>query len=176
MVLAEERVLPTAADAAEAADERRIRRIVLTGAAGFTALLVAFWAWWPAGVGLGLVAGTLAVLHLGRLMQDAALAEPADGISAFTGDDELRAEFRRLRVRLGDDWPAFSRAAVLVTHAQWASVAGLQRELRLTTGEAQHVMGLLEREGFVGSSRGTRPRVVRVPRDRAGELERLLHA
>ena len=35
-------------------------------------------------------------------------------------------------------------------------------------------MGLLEREGFVGPSRGTRPRVVRVPRDRAARLERLL--
>jgi hypothetical protein len=172
----EHRGIGTVPDAAETPEERRARRIAVAGAVGFAAVLAAFWVWWPAGVALGLAAGCLVVLHLGRGMHDAALAEPSVGLVAFTGDEDLQEEFARLRARLGDDWGQFSRAAALVVQAQWASVAGLQRELRLTTGAAQHVMGLLEREGFVGPSRGTKPRVVRVPRDRAVELERLLHA
>ncbi|WP_375388934.1 DNA translocase FtsK [uncultured Amnibacterium sp.] len=169
--------MPTAAAWTEDSDdERRVRRAVLTGAGGFAAVLTAFWAWWPAGVALGLVAGCLAVLHLGRAMHAAALQEPAVRFGSLDGDDDLDAEFRRLRERVGDDWVPFSRAAALVTQAQWASVAGLQRELRMSTPVAQRVMGLLEREGFVGPSRGTRPRVVRVPRDRATELERLLRS
>jgi hypothetical protein len=172
----EHRGLATVPDAAETPEERRARRIAVAGSGGFAVVLAAFWFWWPAGVALGLIAGCLVVLRIGRAMQDAAFAEPAVGLAGLTGDDDLREEFARLRARLGDDWTQFSRAAALVVQAQWASVAGLQRELRLTTGAAQHVMGLLEREGFVGPSRGTKPRVVRVPRDRASELERLLHA
>jgi len=169
--------MPTSGvEAGETDDERRVRRAVLTGAAGFAAILVAFWVWWPAGVALGLVAGTLAVLHLGRAMHLVALQEPAVGFAALSEEDDLGMEFRLLQARIGEDWAPFSRAAALVTQAQWASVAGLQRELRMTSATAQRVMGLLEREGFVGPSRGTRPRVVRVPRDRAVELERLLHA
>jgi DNA-binding GntR family transcriptional regulator len=61
-----------------------------------------------------------------------------------------------------------------VTQAQWASVAGLQRELGISTATAQHIMGRLEREGFVGPSRGTRARIVRLSRERAPELERLM--
>ena len=155
-------------------DERRARRIALGGAAAFALVLLAFWVWWPAGVLLGLVIGSLAVLRVGRAMTASALAEPSGGLHDLTGEEELRGEFRRLRVRLGDDWPAFRRAALQVTRAQWASVAGLQRELRVSTASAQHLMGQLEREGFVGPSRGTRPRVVRLARDRADELERLM--
>lgn len=155
-------------------DERRVRRTALVGAAAFAAVLVGFWAWWPAGVLLGLVAGGLVVFRIGRVMTAAALAEPADGLHALAGEEELRQEFRRLRVRLGDDWPVFRSAALLVTEAQWASVAGLQRELGISTASAQHVMGRLEREGFVGPSRGSRPRVVRLSRDRVEELDRLL--
>ncbi len=173
MVLAtdERRALPSVLDEV---DERRARRTALTGAAAFAAVLVCFWAWWPAGVLVGLVLGTIVVLRVGRSMAAGQLAEPADGLGELTGEEELRQEFRRLRVRLGDDWPAFRRAAQLVTQAQWASVAGLQRELRISTGTAQHLMGQLEREGFVGPSRGTRPRVVRLARDRAAELDRLM--
>jgi DNA segregation ATPase FtsK/SpoIIIE-like protein len=172
MVMTDERrALPPVLDEV---DERRARRTALGGAAAFGALLVAFWAWWPAGVLIGLVAGSYVVLRVGRTMAAMALAEPADGLHALSGEDDLRQEFRRLRVRLGDDWPAFRRAALLVTQAQWASVAGLQRELRISTATAQHLMAQLEREGFVGPSRGTRPRVVRLARDRAAELDRLL--
>lgn len=177
MVMTQERhVLPSEAGGDDPDDERRVRRAVLTGAGGFAAVLVAFWAWWPAGVALGLVAGSLAVLHLGRAMHVAALLEPAMRFGALAEEDDVAEELRALRERIGDDWSPFGRSAVLVTQAQWASVAGLQRELRLTAVVAQRVMGQLEREGFVGPSRGTRPRVVRVPRDRVGELERLLLA
>jgi DNA segregation ATPase FtsK/SpoIIIE-like protein len=177
MVLTQERPLPTGAavpPTAEESDEKRVRRVALTGAAGFAAVLLAFWAWWPAGVALGVVAGCLAVLHIGRAMQADASTGPFVGFAGLREEDDLLAEFALLRERLGEDWPRFASAAALVTRAQWASVAGLQRELRFTAGVAQRVMGQLEREGFVGPSRGTRPRVVRVPRDRAAELERLL--
>jgi DNA segregation ATPase FtsK/SpoIIIE-like protein len=159
-----------------ASDEQRLRRMALTGAGAFAVILVAFWAWWPAGVALGLVAGTLAVLHVGRVMHAGAFTESADGLFDVTGEEDLREEFDRLRVDLGDDWPTFRRAALLITRAQWASVAGLQRELRVSTAAAQHVMGRLEREGFVGPSRGSRPRVVRLARERAGELELLMRS
>ena len=158
------------------AAERRLRTIALSGAGVFVAILVGFWAWWPAGVVLGLVAGTLAVLHVGRIMQDHAFADSVDGLGEASGEEDLRAEFVRLRSELGDDWPVFRRAAVLVTRAQWASVAGLQRELRISTAAAQHIMGRLEREGFVGPSRGSRPRVVRLARERAAELEVLMRS
>ena len=155
-------------------DERRVRRGTLAGAAAFALILFGFWAWWPAGVALGLVAGCFAVLRVGRAMHAAALTETVGGLYDLSDEEDIRQEFRRLRVRLGDDWPVFSRAAVLVTQAQWASVAGLQRELRISTASAQHIMGQLEREGFVGPSRGTRARVVRLARDRSPELERLM--
>jgi DNA segregation ATPase FtsK/SpoIIIE-like protein len=157
-------------------DENRIRRIGLTVAGGFAVILFGFWAWWPAGVALGLIAGSFAVLHVGRGMQARAFAEPAVDLSSLEAEEDLREEFVRLRTALADDWSTFSRAAVLVTQAQWASVAGLQRELRLSTATAQHILGQLEREGFVGPSRGSRPRVVRLPRERVPELERLLQA
>jgi DNA segregation ATPase FtsK/SpoIIIE-like protein len=172
MTTEERHALPPEPD--EELDEARLRRRTLLGAAAFAVLLVAFWVWWPAGVVLGLVAGSLAVLRVGRAMNASALTEPFGGLHDLAEEDDIRQEFRRLRVRLGDDWPVFSRAAVLVTQAQWASVAGLQRELRISTEAAQRIMGRLEREGFVGPSRGTRPRVVRLGRDRAPELERLM--
>jgi len=171
VIVDEQRALPPVLDEV---DERRVRRVMLLGAGVFAAVLLGFWAWWPAGVLVGLVAGSAAVLRIGRSMTAAALADGADGLTELAGEEELRQEFRRLRVRLGDDWPAFRRAALLVTNAQWASVAGLQRELGVSTGTAQNLMGQLEREGFVGPSRGTRPRVVRLARDRADELDRLM--
>jgi DNA segregation ATPase FtsK/SpoIIIE-like protein len=155
-------------------DERRLRRTALTGAAMFAAILFAFWIWWPVGVALGLVVGCTVVLRVGRAMHAVAAAEPVGGLHDLAGEEDIRQEFRRLRVRLGDDWPLFTRAAVLVTQAQWASVAGLQRELRISTATAQHLMGRLEREGFVGPSRGTRARIVRLARERSPELERLM--
>jgi DNA segregation ATPase FtsK/SpoIIIE-like protein len=167
----ERRALPSVLDEV---DERNARRAALGGAAVFSAVLFGFWAWWPAGVLLGLAAGSYAVLRVGRAMAAAALAEAWGDLQSLSGEEELRQEFRGLRVRMGDDWPTFRRAAMLVTQAQWASVAGLQRELRISTSSAQHLMGQLEREGFVGPSRGTRPRVVRLARERGAELDRLM--
>ena len=163
-----------AGPATDEAAERRLRTLALSGAGVFAAILVGFWAWWPAGVVIGLVAGTLAVLHVGRAMQAHAFADSVDGLPDASVEEELREDLDRLRAELGDDWHVFRRAAVLVTRAQWASVAGLQRELRISTAAAQHVMGRLEREGFVGPSRGSRPRVVRLARERAAELESLM--
>ncbi|WP_147392074.1 DNA translocase FtsK [Amnibacterium setariae] len=162
------------APALDEQDETRLRRTVLAGTAAFVAILVGFWAWWPIGVVLGLVGGGFVVFRIGRAMQVAMFDDSVDGLGALEDEEELRAEFRRLRVRLGDDWALFRRAALLVTEAQWASVAGLQRELGISTGAAQHILGQLEREGFVGPSRGNRARVVRLARDRAAELDRLM--
>lgn len=173
MVMAEERRM--ASFVQERLSGRVPANATAAGLVVFAVVVIAFWFWWPAGILLGLLVGCVIVLHLGRTMQAAALAEPAVGLQALTGEDDIGHEFGLLRARLGDDLPAFGLAATLVTQAQWASVAALQRELRITTAYAQHLMGLLEREGFVGPSRGTRPRVVRVARDRSADLERLLH-
>ncbi len=151
-------------------------QVVLAGLGAFAVVVGSMWLWWPLGVAVGLVLGIGAVLIAGRAMQRAALAVPADGLSALTEGVDLPAEFRRLRGRVGEDWPDFCRAAMLVVGMQWATVAALQRDLRVTTAHAQHLMRLLETEGFVGPSRGNRPRVVRLPRERSIDLQRLLHA
>lgn len=147
---------------------------VITAVVVFAAVAAAFWLFWPVGVLAGLVVGCAAVLSVGRRMQAAEAAQPSAGFAALTGEDDLTDDLRELRERIGEDWAEFRRAVLLVTRAQWASVAALQRELRITTAFAQHLMGQLEREGFVGAPRGTRPRVVRVPRDQAEHLERVL--
>ena len=152
------------------------RRSAILAGAAFLALVVVFWISWPAGVALGLVAGVLATVEVGRLMHRAAQAEPLGDVSDLGGggDEDLRQDVRRLRVRLGDDWALFGRAAVQVTSSQQASVAGLQRELAIPTARAQHLVTLLEREGFVGPARGARRRDVLLPPERADELERLI--
>jgi DNA segregation ATPase FtsK/SpoIIIE-like protein len=169
--MTEGRLLPPMLDEV---DESRVRRLALTGAAAFAIILVGFWAWWPAGVVLGLIAGTAAVLRVGRAMQASDAADAVGDLHALGEEDDLPQESIRLRARLGEDWDTFARSAVLVTRAQWASVAGLQRELRISTAAAQHILGQLEREGFVGPSRGSRPRTVRLPRERVPDLERFL--
>lgn len=153
------------------------RRTAIVAGGAFLALVVVFWFSWPAGVVLGLVVGVLATVQVGRTMHDAAQREDLGDVSELgaAGDEELRQEFRRLRVRLGDDWALFGRAAIRVTASQQASIAGLQRELQVPTARAQHLMTLLEREGFVGPVRGARRREVLLPPDRAEELDRLLH-
>lgn len=155
--------------------EREHRRTVLMAAGAFVALIVVLWLWWPAGVVLGLAAGVAAVTRMGQRMHAAAQEVPvADALPI--DDDELWQEFRRLRVRLGDDWTLFRDGAVAVTREQSGSVAMLRRELGLSTPQAQHVLQLLEREGFVGPARGTEPRQVRVARDHGEQLQELLEA
>lgn len=156
-------------------DERRHRRTMLFAAGGFAALIALLWLWWPAGVLLGLVAGVVATARMGRRMHDEAQQAPvADALQV--DDDELWQEFRRLRVRLGDDWFGFRRAALVVTREQSASGAMLRRELGVSTADAQRLLQLLEREGFVGPARGTQARQVRVARTHAESLEELLEA
>ena len=143
---------------------------------GFAAVVAALWWYWPAGVALGLVFGVVATILIGRAVEAAAASEPHDGRLETMGEDELWQDFRRLRVRLGDDWPDFASAVMLVTRAQWASAAGLQRDLHVSAARAEHLVALLEGEGFVGPVRGTRPRDVLVDREKVPELRRLLHA
>lgn len=148
------------------------RAVVVAGAIAFAVVIAALWIWWPFGVTLGLVFGVAATAQLGRVMHRTAQADYVGTVGA--DDVELRQEFRRLRVRLGDDWPAFGRSALSVTRSQTASIAGLQRELGVSTAQAQHLMGLLEREGFVGPARGARRRDVLLPPERGDELQALL--
>lgn len=158
-----------------ATTQRPTGRDIAVAAGAFVVLLLAFWFAWPLGVALGLIAGVLATVRLGQRMHASAQAEPVAGSLADSAiDDELWQEFRRLRVRLGDDWPAFSAAAVVVTRAQSASASLLRRELSMSTSQAQQTIALLEQEGFVGPARGTQPRTVRVDRDQAETLQELL--
>ena len=151
------------------------RRIALVAGIAFLLVVVALALYWPLGVLVGLAVGVAATAVVGKAMHQAAQREDlADSLDLGGADDELRQELRRLRVRLGDDWASFARAAVVVTRTQWASVAGLQRELRVPTGQAQHLMRLLEREGFVGPARGSRRREVVLGADRSEELQQLL--
>lgn len=146
------------------------RRLLWTAVAAFAALLGTLWLWWPAGVVLGLAAGVVVTLHTGQRMHRAAQAE------VLGVDDELWQEFRRLRVRLGDDWDAFRAAALAVTRLQSASATVLRNELGASTAQAQHLLGLLEREGFVGPPQGARPRPVRVAVEEEARLAELLRA
>lgn len=150
-------------------------RSVWTAVGVFAALVVAFWFFWPAGVVLGLAAGVLVTVRFGQHMHAAAQAVPvSEGLTIE--DDELWQEFRRLRVRLGDDFAEFSRAAIVVTRRQSASLATLRTDLGASTAHAQHLLQLLEREGFVGAARGAQPRLVRVGREQASLLQEMLHA
>ena len=152
------------------------RQIGALAGVGFVLVAAALWLYWPAGVALGLVFGVIATVVIGRAVEAAAASEPHDGRLEGQGEDELWQDFRRLRVRLGDDWPDFAAAVMLVTRAQWAAAAGLQRDLHISAARGAHLIDLLEREGFVGPARGTRPRDVLIDRETAPELRRLLHA
>lgn len=63
------------------ADRRRrgVRALLVVGlVVGLAAVAVLLWAWWPAGVALGLVVGVLAVLVMGRRMSATAALETQD--------------------------------------------------------------------------------------------------
>ncbi len=156
----------------------RPQRVWLVAAFVFAAVVAATVVSWQVGVVVGLALGTTATVLLGISMQRQAAATPHDGVIDFDlpGPDELWQDMRRMRVRLGDDYADFARAAEIVTASQWASVAGLQRDLRVPAARARRLLDLLETEGFVGPPRGTAPRTVLVPADSAPELRRLLHA
>ena len=144
--------------------------VVLTAA--FAATVVALYLYWPAGVVLGLLVSLLAVDVMGRRMVQAANAAPHDGRLPIEPEDELGDEVRRLRAALGADFSDFARAADVVVGAQRASTAGLQKKLTVSQARARYLLGLLERERFVGPHAGNRPREVLVPADHLETLRR----
>lgn len=159
-------------------EQARSERLAAVALVVFVVAAVSL-AWsWRVGVVVALVVGVAGTVLIGVSMQRWAEAQPHDGEIDFDapGADELGRDVRRMRVRLGDDWPDFTRAATIVTASQWASTAGLQRDLGVPASRARHLLDLLEEEGFVGPSRGTAPRTVLVPAESAGEVRRLLHA
>ncbi len=140
-------------------------------AAAFAATIVTLWFYWPAGVVLGLVVSLLAVNVMGRRMMQAADSAPRQTLEADP-EDELRDEVHRLRSALGDDFADFARAANVVVEAQRASTAGLQKKLTVSQARARYLLGLLERERFVGPHAGNRPREVLVPAEHLENLRR----
>ncbi len=158
----------------ELARSERLAAVALTV---FVVAAAALWMSWRVGVVVALVVGVAGTLLIGIGMQRQAAAVPHDGELDFDAPsfDDLGRDVRRMRVRLGDDWADFARAAAVVTASQWASTAALQRDLEVPASRARHLLDLLEAEGFVGPPRGTAPRTVLVPADSAGEVRRLLH-
>lgn len=144
--------------------------------AGLAAVGTVLFFSWPAGVVLGLAGGILAIVVMARAMSRQAAAVPHDGDLDLTPnlDVALRADVRRLRRSLGDDYSDFVRAAVLVVGSQWASVAALQRGLGIPQHRARRLLTALEDEGFVGGLSGTHARNVLVAQEDVPELERLL--
>ena len=139
-------------------------------AAAFAATVAALYLYWPVGVVLGLFVSLLAVNVMGRRMVAAADSAPREGLFEADPEDELRQEVRRLRSALGDDFTDFARAAEAVVSAQRASTSALQKKLTVSQARARYLLGLLERERFVGPHAGNRARDVLVP---AEHLENL---
>jgi len=158
----------------ELARSERLAAVALTV---FVVAAAGLWMSWRVGVVVALVVGVAGTVLIGIGMQRQAAAVPHDGELDFDAPalDDLGRDVRRMRVRLGDDWADFARAAAVVTASQWASTAALQRDLEIPASRARHLLELLEAEGFVGPPRGTAPRTVLVPADSAGEVRRLLH-
>ncbi|HEY0375256.1 MAG TPA: DNA translocase FtsK [Amnibacterium sp.] len=158
-------------------DQAHSERIAAVAIAVFAVAVVALWQSWQVGVVVALAVGVAGTVVIGIGMQRQAAAVPHDGEIDFDAptQGDLGREVRRMRVRLGDDWADFARAAAVVTASQWASTAGLQRDLAVPASRARHLLDLLEAEGFVGPPRGTAPREVLVPAESAGEVRRLLH-
>jgi DNA segregation ATPase FtsK/SpoIIIE-like protein len=140
--------------------------------AAFAATIAALSLYWPVGVVLGLFVSLLAVNVMGRRMALAADSTPHDGRLDVEPEDELRHEVHRLRGALGADFADFARAAEAVVRAQRASTSGLQRTLTVSQARARYLLGLLERERFVGPHAGNRPREVLVPAEHLDDLRR----
>jgi predicted Kef-type K+ transport protein len=64
--------------------------VAVVATIGFSAIVIALWAYWPAGVGLGLTLGIVATFLVGSRLQAQAELDPHDGeldLSALIGDD-----------------------------------------------------------------------------------------
>ncbi len=151
-------------------------RIAVVTVFGFAAIAAAMYVYWPAGVAVGLVAGITAIVVVGRRMQaqQAQLLRDVDDPFGFADDADVDAEIFALRSRLGFDYRDFARAALAVTRAQWAAPEVLQHEMGVSPERARRLLILLEEEGFVGASVGTRERPVLVGAESESDLARLL--
>jgi DNA segregation ATPase FtsK/SpoIIIE-like protein len=158
-------------------DQAHSERIAVVAIAVFGVAVVALWQNWQVGVVVALAVGVAGTALIGVGMQRQAAAVPHDGEIDFDApaSGDLGRDVHRMRVRLGNDWQDFARAAAVVTASQWASTAGLQRDLGVPASRARYLLDLLEAEGFVGPARGAAPRAVLVPAESAGEVRRLLH-
>jgi S-DNA-T family DNA segregation ATPase FtsK/SpoIIIE len=85
------------------------------------------------------------------------LAEPEPG----TGFDGV-AEW---------DDPMYDQAARLVVHSRKASASYIQRKLRLGYARSARLLDMMEQEGLIGPSQGSRGREVLVPPDYFGEVD-----
>ena len=85
------------------------------------------------------------------------LAEPEPG-TGFTGEAEW-------------DDPMYDQAARLVVGSRKASASYIQRKLRLGYARSARLLDMMEQEGVVGPSQGSRGREVLVPPDYFGEVD-----
>ncbi|MDQ1530755.1 MAG: hypothetical protein QOE37_860 [Microbacteriaceae bacterium] len=72
--------------------EAHLLRVAVVATIGFSAIVIAMWAYWPAGVGLGLLLGIVATFLIGRRLEAQAAGEPHDGeldLSALFAEDVL---------------------------------------------------------------------------------------
>jgi len=99
--------------------------------------------------------------HLRRLgrpeFDPGVLAEPEPGAN-FNGGTEW-------------DDPMYAQAARLVVSSRKASASYIQRKLRLGYARSARLLDMMEQEGVVGPSQGSRGREVLVPPDYFGEVD-----
>jgi S-DNA-T family DNA segregation ATPase FtsK/SpoIIIE len=71
------------------------------------------------------------------------------------------------------DWddPMYNQAARLVVASRKASASYIQRKLRLGYARSARLLDMMEQEGVVGPSQGSRGREVLVPADYFGEVD-----
>ncbi len=99
--------------------------------------------------------------HLRRLgkpeFDPGVLAEPEPGVG-FGGETEW-------------DDPMYDQAARLVVSSRKASASYIQRKLRLGYARSARLLDMMEQEGVVGPSQGSRGREVLVPPEYFGEVD-----
>lgn len=99
--------------------------------------------------------------HLRRLgkpeFDDRVLAEPEPGSFGAVGGE--------------NDDPMYEPAARLVVSARKASASFIQRKMRLGYARSARLLDIMEQEGLVGPSQGSRGREVLVPPDYFGEVD-----
>ena len=72
----------------------------------------------------------------------------------------IQSEEEAMRVGLKDRDELFEDALRIVVEMKRASTSVLQRRLRINYGRAAAILGMMEREGFIGPADGARPRPV----------------